>query len=452
MKSLAWLQKNLIIAIPVMMVLGFITGASTDVSFLKQLVLPLTFLVVYPMMVPLPMKKLLEGGDAKVQTTAQILNFAVYPFIAFGLGKLFFPGNDFLVIGLLLAGLLPTSGMTISWTGMAKGNMPAAVKMTIVGLLVGSILTPIYLQMLMGATVKINFVQIVIQIAVVVLIPLLLGMLTQNLLVKKYGMAHFNEKIKTQFPPFSTLGVLAIVFVAISLKAKNIAEDPASLVGIFIPLIILYTLNFVISIIVGKLLFKRGDAIALLYGTVMRNLSIALAIAMTAFDREAGAEIALVIALAYIVQVQMAAWSVKLTAKIYGPAPEDTASQIMHYGIFALHTEQTMAEAEKLFAYEHIHSLVVLDDTDKPVGMLTQEMVITALVEGKELATPLGVFPLDPVVTVDPAMPVSEILKKMNSVHEYKVLVTNKKGLVQGVVTAHDILEDLVKNPVKGKK
>ena len=31
-----------------------------------------------------------------------------------------------------MAGLVPTSGMTISWTGFAKGKVEAAVKMTLV--------------------------------------------------------------------------------------------------------------------------------------------------------------------------------------------------------------------------------------------------------------------------------------------------------------------------------
>ncbi|PIE44347.1 MAG: arsenite transporter, partial [Gammaproteobacteria bacterium] len=56
------------------------------------------------------------------------------------------------------------------------------------------------------------------------------------------------------------------------------------------------------------------------YGTVMRNLSIALAIAMTAFGKE-GAEIAIIIAMAYIIQVQAAAWYVKFNDKFFGPAP-----------------------------------------------------------------------------------------------------------------------------------
>ena len=68
---------------------------------------------------------------------------------------------------------------------------------------------------------------------------------------------------------------------------------------------------------VGKLLFSRGDAIALVYGTVMRNLSIALAIAINTFG-EAGTNAALVIALAYIIQVQSAAWYVRFTDVFFG--------------------------------------------------------------------------------------------------------------------------------------
>ena len=66
------------------------------------------------------------------------------------------------------------------------------------------------------------------------------------------------------------------------------------------------------------MLLKRNDAIALLYGTVMRNLSIALAVTMNAFG-EQGSEAALIISLAYIIQVQSAAWFVKFTDSIFGP-------------------------------------------------------------------------------------------------------------------------------------
>ena len=53
----------------------------------------------------------------------------------------------------------------------------------------------------------------------------------------------------------------------------------------------------------------------------MRNLSIALAIAMGVFG-EKGAEVALLIALAYVVQVQAAAWYVKWTPKLFADTPK----------------------------------------------------------------------------------------------------------------------------------
>jgi arsenite transporter len=72
---------------------------------------------------------------------------------------------------------------------------------------------------------------------------------------------------------------------------------------------------------VGRLFFKRDDAIAMVFGVVMRNLSIALAIAMTAFGRQ-GVTIALLISLTYVVQIQSAAWYVRLVEKIFGKSLE----------------------------------------------------------------------------------------------------------------------------------
>lgn len=43
-------------------------------------------------------------------------------------------------------------------------------------------------------------------------------------------------------------------------------------------------------------------------------------IGITAFGGEQGSEIALIIAMAYIIQVQAAAWHVKLTDRVFGPA------------------------------------------------------------------------------------------------------------------------------------
>lgn len=315
-KIIGFLQKHLVWAIPAVMVAGILCGSVADLSFLKAAVMPLTFLMVYPMMVNLQIEKIFSTQSIKAQFVAQLINFAVIPFIAFAIGQYFFPEQPYIVLGLLFVALLPTSGMTISWTGFAKGNINAAIQMTVVGLILGSLATPLYAQYLMGTSINIPMGNVFTTIMVVVLLPMVAGVVTRKFLVKRYGKEAYQKRFKQKFPMLSTLGVLGIVFVAMALKAKTITSNPAILLDFLVPLVILYAINFGLSTVVAKLFFNRGDGIAVVYGTVMRNLSVALAIAMSAFPAN-GAEIAIIIAMAYIIQVQAAAWYVRFTPKVF---------------------------------------------------------------------------------------------------------------------------------------
>lgn len=318
-KTLSWIQKKLIWSIPLSMLAGLIFGQLTQAQFLAHGIIPLTFLMVYPMMVAVNIKEVFKRGGTKLQLVSLAINFIIIPLLGYSLGLLFFSDQPLVRLGLLLTALLPTSGMTISWTGFAKGNIAAAIRMTVIGLILGSLLAPIYLKTLMGAVIDIPLLQVFKQIAIIIFLPLVLGYITQRSLVAKYGQAKFNSEIKPKVTPFSTLGVLGIVFISMALKSDTIVKQPLILLHYLIPLIVIYAINFGISTILGKKLFSRADGIALVYGTVMRNLSIALAIAMAVFGAQ-GADVALIISIAYIVQVQAAAWYVKFTDSIFGKA------------------------------------------------------------------------------------------------------------------------------------
>jgi ACR3 family arsenite transporter len=321
LKLLSFVQKNLSWTIPISMILGLIYGYLFDASSLKQFIIPVTFIMVYPMMVTLNVKSVLKGQDYKLQLVTQIINFIFIPLIVFFIGKLFLTGPNpkyaLWAVGLFLIGVLPTSGMTISWTGFAKGNKEAAIKMVVFGLVIGSLAAPIFTKIFMGATIEVNMLHMFKQIAIFVFLPLIVGLLTQFFGIKKYGSKQWNEKIKPKFPPFSALGVVLIAFLAISLKAKNIIANPGDILTILIPLTIFYLISYILLTIIGRLLFKREDAIAMVFGVVMRDLSIALAIAMTAFGKQ-GMTIALLISLAYVIQIQTAAWYVKFIDVIFG--------------------------------------------------------------------------------------------------------------------------------------
>jgi len=321
-KALTYIQKNLVWTIPVSMGAGLIFGYLFDASALKQFIIPVTFVMVYPMMVTLNVKTIFKGRDLKLQTATQVINFVLVPLLAFFIGKLLLSGQDpkygLWAVGLFLIGVLPTSGMTISWTGFAKGSKEAAIKMVVFGLVIGSLAAPVYTKVFMGTTIEVHMLHMFKQIAIFVFLPLLVGLLTQTYGIKKYGQKEWNEKIKPKFPPFSALGVVLIAFLAISLKAKHIIANPGDILIILIPLVIFYLISYVLLTIAGRFLFDREDAIAMVFGVVMRDLSIALAIAMTAFGKE-GLTIALLISLAYIIQIQSAAWYVKFVNVMFGP-------------------------------------------------------------------------------------------------------------------------------------
>ncbi len=313
------ISKNLVLAIPTAMLLGLVFGLLADASWLKNLIVPFTILMVYPMMVTLKINQIFTGGDIKAQIVTQLVNFGLVPFLAYAVAWIFFRDQPYMMLGIVLAGLVPTSGMTISWTGFARGNVAAAVKMTVIGLTLGSLATPFYVRSLLGADIEMNVSAVFSQIALIVFVPMALGYGTQRLLIRTYGQKTFAERLGPRFPALSTVGVLGIVFIALALKAQTILGAPAVLLQILVPLTIIYAINYALSTLLGRMLLPRGDAIALVYGTVMRNLSIALAVAINAFGA-GGSDAALVVAMAYIIQVQSAAWYVKLTDRVFGPA------------------------------------------------------------------------------------------------------------------------------------
>jgi len=319
LRTVASLPKHLVVLIPSAMTLGVAVGLAWDMAPLKSLVLPLTILMVYPMLVNFRLSEAFSLRDKRALGIAMALNFLVLPFLAWALARTFFAQQPGLFVGLLLVGLIPTSGMTISWTGFAKGNVAAAVKMTVIGLLAASLLVPVYLLVFAGAVVDVNVLEIMRTVLVVVLVPMAAGVLTRAVLVKRYGRPAYKRRIAPVFPGLSTIGVMAIVFLAIGLKAPMIVREPAMLARVAAPLVIFYATAFAFTTLVSRVALPRGDALAAVFGSVMRNLSVALGIAVASF----GPDAALVLAVAYVVQVQGAAWYVRLADRLFGPAVEE---------------------------------------------------------------------------------------------------------------------------------
>jgi len=237
------LKKNLVWSIPCSMVLGLIFGHFFDSLWLKKAVVPLTILMIYPMMATIDIEEVFSKCSCRLQIVTQVINFVIIPLVGVIIGKIFLKEYPISAFGLLLIAVLPTSGMTISWTGFAKGNMHMAVKMSIIGLVAGPLLAPLYAKLFMGQVIAMPLIKIFKQIGVIVFVPMILGYLTRILLIKKYGQKKFNSDIKAKFPLLAPIGVVGIIFVAIALKATLIIHNPQLVLRSFLPLFITSSLR-----------------------------------------------------------------------------------------------------------------------------------------------------------------------------------------------------------------
>ncbi len=293
-------QKKMVMVIPLVLMLGFIIGSMVDTSGLKKTILVGTIMMIYPSMIGLNLKELTSLKEKKLLITAMLVNFMVIPLFAYGIGLIILRDEPLLFTGLALASILPTSGMTISWTMINRGNVSAAVKITVFGLILGSVAAPWYLLIMVGEFVDIDVFATFKTIALVVFVPMMLGFLTHRMLLKKYSSSHFKEKIKPYFPAVSIWAMMYVVFVSISLKAEMLLNNLDLIMKSIIALLLFYFVSFVASTVISRKFFDMKNGVALVYGTVMRNLSIAIGIAATSF----GSEAALFITIAFIIQQQ----------------------------------------------------------------------------------------------------------------------------------------------------
>ncbi|ELZ43342.1 transporter [Halorubrum coriense DSM 10284] len=306
--ALTAVKENLIYVVLGSLVAGLafgqVAGTGTK-SLVKAAVLPVLFLMIYPMMINIDLREVLNlRGHAKPVGLSLVVNFVVAPLIAVGLARTFFAGNPAYAVGLYFIALIPTSGMTAAWTGLADGDLESALVAMAVNLLAAVAILPAYLSMLVPASVAFDPTALYQQLAQVVAIPMIAGNLTRRVLLRRYGSDGF-KRLKPTFGGLSSVGVMFIVFIAMTMRSQSILADPVASASTIVPLVIFYAVILAVGAGLGRALLDTERGVALVYATSMRNLSIAVAVVVAADS--VPAEAVLPIALAYILQPPLGA-------------------------------------------------------------------------------------------------------------------------------------------------
>lgn len=297
--------------------LGLLVGYYTDGAETFKPVIPfLLFVMLYPMMINLRVEDIARAlKDPKLFLIAIIMNFLLTPLLgALWTRVLFHQADPYLAVGFILKVTVPCSGMVAAWTGYAKGQVESALVIVALSLILSIFLVPFWMWALAGIYVLISPYMIFKTMLLIVVLPLLAGLPTRRLLVRKYGQKGYKMRVAPYFPAVSTCGMLTMVFIIISSQAKLIVANPHWMFLIVVGIATLYSLLFVLAVFCSRLLrMEYGNGMALGYSVTAKNHAITIGVATTAFG---GTLAVLPAAVAPIVQIPIMMAILKASGRI----------------------------------------------------------------------------------------------------------------------------------------
>jgi ACR3 family arsenite efflux pump ArsB len=237
------------------------------------------------MIIPIEFKELIAVRKYKKEIIWGFIAILILaPLVAYLVSFVVPEKYDFLKTGLILAATMPPGGMIVSWTGLLDANIELAMILQTGTFILALLTIPLALSLLLSGSVHFSQSLLIQNIALYIFLPLIVGFIIQVLLKKKYS----KEKIKSWKPTLATISslcALLVVFISTSLKANVIISHPQMLLWGLLLAIIYYLVMFLIALFFSGLFIDSYDnQMPIVYGTTSKNLSIGVALALSAFS------------------------------------------------------------------------------------------------------------------------------------------------------------------------
>jgi ACR3 family arsenite transporter len=242
-----------------------------------------------------------RAGRAESRNEEQVgiivfFNYAVNPFLLFALGYIFFEvilqdlglitpeAARYLWTGLILLGVAPCIAMVLVWTDLAKGNGPLGIVLMAWNSIIQVITTPFYIALLVGAYIAIDILLIGQSVLLYLGLPLMLGVLTRNYVIKTKGETWLKERLLPKFGAMQLIALLFTMVIMFSLKGGVILDNPNLIWQMAIPVVLFFFLLYnLVFYTCRRFGYNYEDSSTMGFHCTGRNFELAIAIALTAF-------------------------------------------------------------------------------------------------------------------------------------------------------------------------